>query len=149
MLGIRDMHQSVNPYGFHTWQVSRNRWFYRPDKSGNTHMADYQCLDNTVTATFQLECGLNDKTLYRLLKEGSVVKISVVVQEDFLSLSGLRFPTLSRFALWKLWLWFILWLLIFLVSFDWTCHSTSSGPRTKLQVSLTSLDYAQLHHGWD
>lgn len=62
-------------------------------------MTDYRCLDNTVTATFQLECGLNDKTLYRLLKEGSVVKISVVVQEDFLSLSGLRFPTLSLFAL--------------------------------------------------
>lgn len=70
-----------------------------PDKSENTHMADYRCLDNAVTATFQLECGLNEKTPYRLLREGSVVQISVVVQEYFLSLSGLRFPTLSLFAL--------------------------------------------------
>lgn len=28
-----------------------------PYKSGNTHMSYYPCLDNTVTATFQLEGG--------------------------------------------------------------------------------------------
>lgn len=128
MLGIKDIYQPVNPYGFHIWQVSRNRWFYRPDKSGNTHMAYYPCLDNTVTATFQLECGLNEKTPYRLLKEWPLVQISVVVQEYFLSLSGLRFPTLSLFALWKLWFCFILWLLIFLVSFDWTSILPAQAP---------------------
>lgn len=62
-------------------------------------MSYYPRLDNTVTTTFQLECGLNEKTPYRLLKEGSLVQISVVVQEYFLSLNCLRFPTLNLFAL--------------------------------------------------
>lgn len=73
MLGIGDMHQPVNPYGFHTWLISRNRWFCRPDKSGNTHMAYCPTWGSSITTTFRLECSLNRKTP-TASKEGSVVQ---------------------------------------------------------------------------
>lgn len=61
-----------------------------------------------------------------------------MAQEDVLNLiSGLMFPTLSLFALWKLWFWLILWLLRISVNHAWTCHSTSLSHRTKLLVHLT------------